>query len=72
MTNGARDPIERTQGIENSPVDSSDCVGFELYAARVVVLFDGVDQTQDPVVDEIVDLNIRREVHGDSTGHILH
>src|SRR5579862_3097812 len=68
----ARDPVKRTQGVENRPVDTGDRVRLELHTAAVVVFLDGVDQTQNTVVDQIVDLDVRGKIDRDATGHVLH
>jgi hypothetical protein len=71
LANRARDPVERAQRVEDRTVDAGDRVGFELYAARVVVLLDRVDEPEDAVVDQVVDLDVGRQVDRNPPGHVL-
>ncbi len=72
LPNGARHPIQRSQRVENRPVDPRDRIGFELYAARIIVFFNRIDEPDDTIVYEVVNLNVGRQVRGDAPGHVFH
>ena len=66
------DPVERPQRVEDRAVDPRDRVRLELDAAGVVVLLDRVDQTDDAVVDEVVEIDVGRQIDRDAPRHVLH
>ncbi len=49
----ARDPVEGPQLVEDRPLDPVDGIGLELEPTLELELVDGVDETKDPVGDEI-------------------
>jgi hypothetical protein len=69
---GTRNPIDRTQLVENGALDARDCVRLELVAASGIKLFDGVDQSEDAVADEVGLLHVLWKSDRDAARDVLH
>ena len=67
-----RDPVDRTQLVEDGALDSSDGVGLELVAASRVELLDRIDETEHAETDEVRLFDVARQADAHTTGDILH
>ena len=70
--NGAGDPIQTAQLIQNGAANSVFCVGFEVIAHRWVVIANGIEQPDQAWAEQVILMNMRGKGHGDTAHHILH
>src|SRR5436190_1640288 len=69
---GARDPVERAQLVDDRALDAGDRVGLELDLAIGVEALDRVDQPDQAIGDEVGLLDVRGQAGGHPAGDVLH
>jgi hypothetical protein len=69
---GARDPIEAAEFIENGAADADFGVSFEGAAAFGIELADGIEQADQSAAVEIVGIDMGRQRHGQASNDIAH
>src|SRR4051812_3976410 len=65
-------PVNGAQFVDNCAPDTGDRIGLELDRPTDVELLNGVDEPEDAVGHQIGLLDVRRQTHADTTGHVLH
>jgi hypothetical protein len=69
---GARDPVQRPQLVDDRALDARDRVGLELDLAVGVEALDRGDEADEAVGDEVGLLDVRRQAGGHAPGDVLH
>jgi hypothetical protein len=69
---GARDPVQGAQLVDDRALDAGDRVGLELDLALEVEALDRVDQADQAVGDQVGLLDVRGEAARHAAGDVLH
>ena len=67
-----RDPVHRTELVDDGALDARDRVGLELVAAARFELREGVDEAEHAVADEVGLVHARGQARRDPARHVLH
>src|SRR3989338_8060432 len=66
-----RGPIKLAQLVHNGAADAGHGVSFKLVSLAYVVFFNRVKKPQDPIADQISELDVGRETDRDASGDIF-
>ena len=69
---GARHPVERAQLVDDRAANAGHRERLELDLARRIEALDRPDQAEEPVGDEVLLVDVRRQARPHSAGHELH
>ena len=70
-SNRARDPVERSELVNDRATDPADCVRLELGRPLGIEFLDRINETEDPVRNEVGLIHAGREPHAHPAGDIL-
>ena len=70
--NGPRNPVHRTQLVDDRALDPGDGVGLELDRATQVELLDRVDEPEDAVADQVGSVDGLGKARRKAAGDVLH